>query len=87
MRRLAAKIAIAIHDSRAACSQRPHKEEVLGGEACALISPAPRPSCIATSLTTALYSTTVSQGLRGGVFLDTRDPREGGGASGSQVSE
>src|SRR5919112_958990 len=50
--------------TRAGRSQRPRKEEVAGGEACALISPTPRPSSLGPSVTTPLYSTTVSQALR-----------------------
>jgi hypothetical protein len=48
-----------------------------------LIPPTSCPCSLAPSLTTSLYSTTVSQplrnALRGGVFLDTRGPREGEG--------
>src|ERR687894_802021 len=73
MRRLGAKIAIAIHDSRAARSQRPHKEEVRGGEAWALISPPPRLSFIAPFVTTILYSTILS--LRSVVIHRAQAPK------------
>src|SRR5919112_3605537 len=59
-----AVMATATHTMRASRSQRPRKEEVAGGEACALISPTPRPSSLVPSVTTPLYSTTVSQALR-----------------------
>src|SRR5215208_526391 len=57
-------MATATHTMRPSRSQRPRKEEVAGGEACALISPTPRPSSLVPSVTTPLYSTTVSQALR-----------------------
>src|SRR5829696_2311332 len=57
-------MATATHTMRPSRSQRPRKEEVAGGEACALISPTPRPSSLVPSVTTPLYSTTVSQTLR-----------------------
>src|SRR5215216_4779286 len=57
-------MATATHTMRPSRSQRPRKEEVAGGEACALISPTPRPSSLGPSVTTPLYSTTVSQALR-----------------------
>src|SRR5918995_3302925 len=60
-----AVMATATHAIRASRSQRPRKEEeVAGGEACALISPTPRPSSLVPSVTASLYSTTVSQALR-----------------------
>src|SRR5215216_7428621 len=59
-----AVMATATHTMRASRSQRPRKEEVAGGEACALISPTPRPSSLVPSVTPPLYSTTVSQALR-----------------------
>jgi len=59
-----AVMATATHTMRPSRSQRPRKEEVAGGEACALISPTPRPSSLGPSVTTPLYSTTVSQALR-----------------------
>src|SRR5215208_942476 len=57
-------MATATHTMRPSRSQRPRKEEVAGGEACALISPTPRPSSLVPSVTTPLYSTTVSRALR-----------------------
>src|SRR5829696_33706 len=65
-----AVMATATHTMRASRSQRPRKEEVAGGEACALISPTPRPSSLVPSVTTPLYSTTVSQTLRVGVLRE-----------------
>ncbi len=45
---------------------------------------APRPCSLAPSVTTPLYSTTVSKAL-GGVFLGTRGPRGGGDCCGDGV--
>ena len=59
-----AVMATANHTMRPSRSQRPRKEEVAGGEACALISPTPRPCSLVPSVTTPFYSTTVSRALR-----------------------
>src|SRR5918993_181020 len=51
------------HAARARSSQRPRKI-VANGEARVLILPTPRPCSFVPSVTTPLYSTTVSQPLR-----------------------
>src|SRR5215207_6694061 len=67
-----ASAATITHAARAMASQRPCKVVVRGGEVRVLIPPFPGPCWPAPSVTTPLYSTAVSQALRGGVVSEFR---------------
>src|SRR5215217_1389055 len=67
-----ASVATITHAARAMISQRPCKVVVRGGEVRVLIPPFPGPCWPAPSVTTPLYSTAVSQALRGGVVSEFR---------------
>src|SRR5215218_9664524 len=67
-----ASVATITHAARAMISQRPCKVVVRGGEVRVLIPPFPGPCWPAPSVTTPLYSTTVSKVLRGQYY----GPRE-----------
>ncbi len=61
-------------------TQNAHKDQANQAAVWRLIPPMPRLCCLAPSVTTPFYRTTVFQTLRGGVFSDTRGLRgeEGG---------
>src|SRR5215211_90927 len=72
MNKPSASAATITHAARAMTSQRPCKVVVRGGEVRVLIPPFPGPCWPAPSVTTPLYSTTVSKVLRGQYY----GPRE-----------